>query len=535
MDTYCTRPSCSKPQNSFPDLDNSKTIKTINQKFCTNCGMPQLLAGRYIVTKPLARGGFGATFVARDRYTPGMRECVIKQLLPTGLNPQQMEIAKQMFEREGVVLEDLGRHPQIPDLLAYFELEVPGLQAGTTEEFFFLAQEFINGFTLEELIEKTGALSEQEVISILNSLLPVLQFVHDRGSIHRDIKPSNIMARKSDSQFYLLDFGAVKQVTATPVGQKVRSTGIFTPGYGAPEQMRGDRVFPASDLYAFGVTCICLLTAKQPEELFDVSSNSWNWRSQTPSPVSNKLVHVLDMMIQNAPRDRYQSAREVYEALNGSPIPTGMTTAFTAPPNPSLTQPPVTPAPANPNPTINQPAYQPPPVQQSAPQSPPIAPPPAAAPISPVATPAPPAPRATPATPPRQPRTSFVLSVPIVTQLFGAFLIGFESVLVAIVCLAFGLAFDLGLIIAAGFGFLLLLLRATSTIDNKDMLLLALISAAGFWGAIFLGLIPELSIALLISITAPAIALLVAAMGGLVAVVFMTLFRLVFQLLYSII
>jgi serine/threonine protein kinase len=367
MDTYCTRPSCSRPQNSFADLDNSKTIKTINQKFCTNCGMPQLLAGRYIVTKPLARGGFGAAFIARDRYTPGMRECVIKQLLPTGLNPQQMEIAKQMFEREGIVLEDLGKHPQIPDLLAFFEVEVPGLQAGTTEEFFYLAQEFIDGFTLEQLIEKTGALSEQEVLGILNSLLPVLQYVHDRGSIHRDIKPSNIMARKSDGQFYLLDFGAVKQVTATPAGQKVRSTGIFTPGYGAPEQMRGDQVLPASDLYAFGVTCICLLTGKQPEELFDINTNRWNWRSQTPTPVSDKLAQVLDKMIQNAPRDRYQSAAEVYQALNGNPMPTGMTTAFTAPPNPSFTQPP-----ANPQPTINQPAYQAPPAAQ--PLNPPVNP-----------------------------------------------------------------------------------------------------------------------------------------------------------------
>lgn len=510
--------------------------------------MPQILAGRYIVTKPLARGGFGATFVARDRYTPGMRDCVIKQLLPTGLNPQQMEIAKQMFEREGVVLEDLGRHPQIPDLLAYFELEIPGLQAGTADEFFYLAQEFIDGFTLEQLVEKTGAMSEQEVSSILTSLLPVLQFVHDRGSIHRDIKPSNIMARKTDGQFYLLDFGAVKQITTTTPGQKARSTGIFTPGYGAPEQMRGDHVLPASDLYAFGVTCICLLTAKQPEELFDVSANRFDpsWQLLVPAGVSDRLVQVLAMMIKNAPNDRYQSASAVYEALAGKPMPTGMTTAFNAAPNPRFTQPPQPSQASSSTPVPNQPVQY---------QQQPIAPPPAAAPISPPrsAQPAQPmrpqassqplpaqAPQnpvpANPINPPpvkQKQRTPFVLAAPIAKQLFAAFLVGFEASLAGIVGLAFFGAIELGLLATAAIGIFLVILRATSLLDNKDMLVIALLMVGGFWAAVFFGLLNITGLVILISITSPVIALLIAAMAGLGAMAFMTLFRLIFGILYA--
>jgi serine/threonine protein kinase len=85
--------------------------------------MPLILAGRYLPEQPLARGGFGTTFIARDRYTPAMRRCVVKQLLPIGLTPQQMVVAKNMFEREGTVLEELGKHPNIPDLLAFFPVE----------------------------------------------------------------------------------------------------------------------------------------------------------------------------------------------------------------------------------------------------------------------------------------------------------------------------------------------------------------------------------------------------------------------------
>jgi len=326
VDIYCTRPTCPKPLNSFPDLAQGKTVKTVTQKFCFTCGMPLILAGRYIIEKPLARGGFGAAFIARDRLTPAMKKCVVKQLLPTGLTPDQMEFAKELFDREGAVLEDLGRHPQIPDLLAFFEVPIAGYKSPKEEVYFYLVQEFIDGLTLEQVTEQYGALPEAEVLRIMNSLLPVLKYVHKNGSIHRDIKPSNIMLRTADDEYFLLDFGAVKQITVAANSQ--RSTGIFTPGYGAPEQMRGDRVFASTDLYAFAATCVVLLTAKQPEELFDINLNRWNWRSQVQ--VSDSLGNILDRMLENAPSDRFATAQEVLDALNAAPITPATTSSATA-------------------------------------------------------------------------------------------------------------------------------------------------------------------------------------------------------------
>ncbi len=321
MEVYCTRPSCPRPVNHFADLDDSATLRTVQQKFCTACGMPLVLAGRYVPQKLLGKGGFGAAFLARDRYTPAMRRCVVKEFQPAGdLSPVQLQVAQKLFEREGEVLEQLGNnHPQIPDLLAFFELDAPSRVAGKPERFFYLVQELIDGDNLEEELERQGAFSEAAVVEVLREMLKVLKYVHENGSIHRDIKPSNIMRRK-DGRLFLLDFGAVKQVTAGAAAAPGKaSTGIYSMGFAPPEQMRGDTVYPATDLYALGVTCITLLTGKAPSDLYDSYSNDWNWRPQ--AQVSDRLADVLDHLLLPTPSQRFQSAEVALEALQAALAP----------------------------------------------------------------------------------------------------------------------------------------------------------------------------------------------------------------------
>ncbi|WP_293354592.1 MULTISPECIES: serine/threonine-protein kinase [unclassified Microcoleus] len=349
MEVYCTRPGCPRPQNNFSDLDDSSLLKTVQQRYCKACGMPLILSGRYLPVRLLGQGGFGAAFLARDRYTPAMRQCVAKLLQPSvNLSPAQLKIAQTLFEREAAVLEELGNeHSQIPSLLAFFELTVPSLQPGKNDQFFYLVQEFIDGHNLEEELVVKGKFSEAETMEVLREILKVLDFVHSRGSIHRDIKPANIMRAKS-GRLYLLDFGAVKQVTQT-AGASKASTGIYSLGYAPPEQMNGQEVYPATDFYALAVTCITLLSGLQPTELFDSYENEWNWRSHVQ--VSPRLAEVLDRMLLPAPSQRYQSAIEVEAALKyNSQQPT------------MVVQPPPLPTPTPQQPTQPLPPTQQPPV-----------------------------------------------------------------------------------------------------------------------------------------------------------------------------
>lgn len=313
MKLYCTRPGCTGAErNNFTDLEDLSILKTVQQKYCATCGMPLILDNRYLPERLLEKGGFGAAFLARDRRSPTLKYCVVKQFQPSrDLDPQQLATAQGLFEREAHVLERLGNeHPQIPDLFAYFPLEVSGWRSPKSQQFFYIVQEYIDGETLESELATKGQLSEAEVREVLQEILKILQFIHDQDVIHRDIKPSNII-RDRHNQFYLLDFGAVKQVTQN-AGQT--STGIYSLGFAPPEQMRGYSVFPSTDLYALAVTCLVLLTGKEPQDLYNSYTDQWQWKQFVQ--VSESLAGIFDKMLLPTPSDRFGSAAQILTALN---------------------------------------------------------------------------------------------------------------------------------------------------------------------------------------------------------------------------
>lgn len=319
MDIYCTRPHCEQPLNSFSDLDDSKLLKTVHQRHCANCGMPLILDGRYLPIQLLQKGGLGVAFLGCDRRTPRMKQCVIKQLmLNPSFNTTQLEIATKLFHREAEVLEKLGEHPRIPRLFAFLELTAPAAPPYTQQKFFYLVQEYIEGQNLQQELAVKGRFSETEVIEVLREIAKILEFIHIQGKIHRDVKPSNIM-RDLQGKIHLIDFGAVKQVvaeTARSTGQRSdrNLTCVFTPEYAPWEQRQGQGIYPSSDLYSLAVTCLNLLTGKQPQELVD-RSNNWQWR--TPDVhVSDALADILDKMLQTLPPERFETARDVLEALD---------------------------------------------------------------------------------------------------------------------------------------------------------------------------------------------------------------------------
>jgi serine/threonine protein kinase len=338
MELYCTHPSCPKPQNSFPSLDDPETLKAVKQQFCMACGMQLILEGRYLTTKVLGEGGFGTAFLGRDRLTPRMRQCAIKQFKPAMImTPQQLNMARDLFHREAEILEQLGsEHPQIPNLFAFFDLPAPNKATGVDDRFFYLVQEFVAGENLEQELHRRGCFNEADILKVLTEMLNILEFIHSHNVIHRDIKPSNIM-RHTNGRLYLLDFGAIKNIA------KPGSTIIYSPGYAPPEQFRGQQVFFASDLYALAATCVVLLTNETHENLFDTVRDRWQWENY--AQISDRTTAVLNKMLQNAPFDRFQSVQETRLALSssqpiamptplpgttGTPLPANIPTAISA-------------------------------------------------------------------------------------------------------------------------------------------------------------------------------------------------------------
>jgi serine/threonine protein kinase len=308
MELYCTHPSCPKPVNSFPALDDLNTLRTVKQQYCMACGMPLILEGRYLATRLLGEGGFGAAFLGRDRLTPRMRLCALKQFKPAFMmTPDQLNMARALFHREAEVLEQLGSdHPQIPNLFASFDIPAPNKQTGGDDRFFYLVQEFIEGENLEQELSHKGKLTEAAMLEVLNELLDIVEYIHSHDVIHRDIKPSNIM-RHTNGRLHLLDFGAIKNVA------KPGSTIIYSQGFAPPEQFRGQQVFFSSDLYALAATCVTLVTNEPHDRLFDASRNCWTWEQY--AQVTPHTAAVLNKMLQNAPLDRFQSVAETRAAL----------------------------------------------------------------------------------------------------------------------------------------------------------------------------------------------------------------------------
>lgn len=270
-----------------------------------------LLNNRYRIIKTLGRGGFGETYLTEDTHMPSGRKCVLKQLKPIVKQPKTPLWMKERFQREAAILEELGQgSEQIPRLYAYF----------SEDDKFYLVQEWIEGLTLDQYWEKEGNLHRNEVREILVRLLPVLDYVHSRRIIHRDIKPENIILHHQNNQPFLIDFGAVKEAIATEINQDSGSTysaSIGTPGYMSSEQAAGRPIY-SSDLYSLGLTTIFLLTGKVPHELeTDPRNGEIIWREHAFN-LDDDLAAVIDRAIRFHPRDRFSTAQEMLDALQGN-------------------------------------------------------------------------------------------------------------------------------------------------------------------------------------------------------------------------
>lgn len=205
----------------------------------------RILFDQFRVDAHVASGGMGAVYRVWD----------LKRNVPLAMKVLHADLAEdpsvfKRFQREARALKKIT-HPNIVSFYGLYQ----------TEEFTFLLEQYINGPTLKQVLQKQRGqpLPVKETLIYLKALCASLGFAHAHGVVHCDVKPGNVMIDQG-GKIYLTDFGVARHAesTTTTFG------GAGTPAYMAPEQIRGEAVSPATDVYALGIMLFEMLTGQRP-------------------------------------------------------------------------------------------------------------------------------------------------------------------------------------------------------------------------------------------------------------------------------
>lgn len=258
----------------------------------SNVVLPIFLEPAYRLFKLISYGKYTQTFFAVNEEEYPFIPCVIQKIFLS--QPKH-------FEQKLQILQQLSKSSQIPKLI----------DSHYSNDYIYLIFEHIEGINLNTLLAEQGTLSENQVWQILTDILTTLKLVHSHKLIHCDIKPENIICRSGKQDFVLVDFAA-SQIAAAHYQASNIITG--SPEYTAPEQNLSKPIF-SSDLYSLGVTCIYLLTQVRPFDLYDTANNQWAWRHYLQTPISARLGHILDKLINQDINQRFMSVDEVLMAM----------------------------------------------------------------------------------------------------------------------------------------------------------------------------------------------------------------------------
>ena len=200
------------------------------------------------------------------------------------------------------------------------------LSSGTHEGFPWLALEYVDGGTVEELVNSWNRTPPVDrygtVEELLRGLCRALQHIHEQGFIHRDLKPSNVLVT-ADLQPKLTDFGSVKAPDAFTTNLTIAGRLVGTVAFMAPEQITEDAVTPRADLYALGALLYVMLTGRRPVEADSIAGYLAKHLMEDPRPpaevdaeVPVRLSRVCMRLLQKEPERRFASAAAVIQCLD---------------------------------------------------------------------------------------------------------------------------------------------------------------------------------------------------------------------------
>ena len=264
--------------------------------------------GRYQIIGPIGRGASGIVYKGIDPKL--QRSVAIKTIrFSDDFDAEQLENVRAQFYREAQVLAKLSH----PNIVAVHDV-------GEDLDLTYLAMEYLHGETLETYTRPDHRLPVARCCQIVAQVCAALGYLHEHDIIHRDIKPSNIMLLR-DGQVKLADFGIAR---ATTLGTRT-ATGIIkgTPYYMSPEQVQGQPLTGASDLFSLGVVFYQLITGHLPFSGENLSAVLYQITNAEPRPLNEHdpfiapaVVNVLDRALCKDLARRYATAREMVADLN---------------------------------------------------------------------------------------------------------------------------------------------------------------------------------------------------------------------------
>jgi serine/threonine-protein kinase len=262
--------------------------------------------GRYLIKGRLGRGGMATVFRAHD---PSIGRDVAIKFLHASLCED--EDSRLRFLREARAAGGLS-HPHI----------VIVHDVGEIERRPYMAMELIDGAPLSEVLGKDRTLPVRDVVVLGLQLARALEYAHARGVVHRDIKPGNIMLLADRQTIKVADFGIAHLEDGTGEQRTVVGTVMGTPQYMSPEQTRGEKVDGRSDLFSAGIVLYQMLAGERPFRGDSVVAIATRIANEEPPPLSQKrtgvpasLRRVVDRCLAKQPSQRYQTGKELAEAL----------------------------------------------------------------------------------------------------------------------------------------------------------------------------------------------------------------------------
>ena len=263
------------------------------------------LDDRFEITDVIAKSGMASLFKANDRKTGAAVALKVPYL------QIESDIAGfDRFRRE----EEIGLRLNHPYILKIIPVEKKSRP--------YIAMEYLEGQTLSELLKNVRPLPEPDAVRIASRICEALEYMHQHNVVHRDLKPQNIMLC-NDGSIRIMDFGIAKALDSRRLTFVGFTPAMGTPDYMAPEQVRGSRGDPRTDIYSLGAILYEMVTGEPPfggDSAYVIMNARVTGDPAAPRKLNPKITPVLEEIILHAmerdPKRRYQSAAEMKAELD---------------------------------------------------------------------------------------------------------------------------------------------------------------------------------------------------------------------------